>query len=157
MNKLRWILIGLACILLVYSVIFYWPTPVKKSITCCDLAGNTIQVELELKYCRRLFSSPHLKGTVVVDGVEYVDQAIAFQTIVGANYSLANWVFYQPTADYQSLLYNSVLLVDPDGTDLFDKILVLRSEGDGNGYTHGTTYYGPAQNAEEALELHREL
>lgn len=157
MKKLRWIVIGTVCVILVCAVFFYWPKPVQKSITCCDLAGNTIQVEMDLNYCRRLFSSPHLKGTVSVDGVEYVDQDIAFKTIPKASYSLANWVFYQPTTDYQSLLYNSVLFVDLEGADLFGEILVLHSEGDGSGSTHGTTYYGPAQTAEEAQKLaHKE-
>ncbi len=153
MKKLRWVIIGLICIILVCSVVFYWPKPIQKTVICCDLSGNTVQVELNLKYCRRLFSCPHLKGSVFVDGVEYVDQDIAFKTISNANHSFSNWVFYQPTTDYLDLLYNSVLLMDLDGTDLFDKFLILRSEGDGSSSTNGTTYYGPAQTAEEAQAL----
>lgn len=153
MKKLRWIVIGTICVILVCAVFFYWPKPVQKSITCCDLTGNTIQVEMDLKYCRRLFSGPHLKGTVSVDGVEYVDQDVAFKTVLNAGYSLSNWVFYKPTTNYLSLLYDSVLLVDLGGADLFDEVLVLCSEGNGSSSTHGTTYYGPAQTAKEAQKL----
>lgn len=153
MKKLRWVIIGIISIIFVCSVVFYWPKPIQKTIICCDLSGNTVQVELNLKYCRRLFSGPHLKGSVFVDGVEYVDADTAYQTIKNSDHSLSQWIFYKPSEDYLSLLYNTVVLDDLDSVDLFDEILVLRSEGDGHESTRGTAYYGPAQTAEEAQAL----
>lgn len=153
MKKLRWGIIGLVCFILVCSAFFYWPKHIQKNVVCCDLTGNTIQVELDLKYCRRLFSGPYLKGSVFVDGVEYVDAKAAHQTIKNADYSLSQWTFYKPSTDYLSLLYNTVVLDDLDSVALFDEVLVLRSEGDGQESTRGTAYYGPAQTAEEAQAL----
>lgn len=153
MKKLCWVIIGLICFVLICSAVFYWPKHIQKTVVCCDLTGNTVQVELDLKYCRRLFSDPHLKGSVYVDDVEYVDAKVAHSIIKNADYSLSQWIFYKPTTDNLALLDNTVVLDDLDSAGLFDEILVLCSAGDGQEATHGIAYYGPARTVEEAQAL----
>lgn len=127
-----------------------------------------MQMEIDVKYQRRLFAAPYVKGSLFLDGVEYIDEDSILKTFHNvtsgsesdsgkdSNFP-ANMVFCKKTAsNILEAGNNRIIFADIGGEDNFEKIhFVYTDESmmDESGGIHGISYFGPAQTAEEAKSI----
>lgn len=184
MKKSRIILIVLAALLLSGLIIFHLPQHKQVSMPVCSAAGEVSTLEIDVKYYRRLFSTPWVEGTVTFDGVVYQDYYANLTMYggkeFGANTSYWGWdwqltsskdtvpsnmdfIKIVPNLTGLDTVYNNVnriIFFDVNGSDTFDKILITYSDErmtDAFGQTSGVSYCGPATTAEEAWQVATEL
>lgn len=172
MKKFRIGIIILVGVLLLGLILYHLPQRRQVSMWVCTLSGESAQVEMDLKYYRRLFVAPYVRGTVFLDGVEYIDEDSILKTfpgIVNSNKSFPelywqkevvlpdNMTFCKKTAaDILEAGNNRILFVEVSGEDSFEKIHFMYSDEsmmDESGSIHGISYFGPAQTAEEAKKI----
>lgn len=168
MKRKRILILILVSLLVFVLILYHIPIDRKSSMSVCSLSGDTMQMEIDVKYQRRLFSAPYVKGTVYLDGVEYIDEDSilkTFQNVTNGSESdsgkdsnfPANMVFCKKTAsNILEAGNNRIIFADVSGNDGFEKIhfmLMDESMMDESGSIHGISYYGPAKTIEEAGQI----
>ena len=172
------------CILLTGLIVYHLPQRRVVSMPVCNAAGDVSHLEIDVKYYRRLFSTPWVEGTVTFDGVVYqdyyADLTLAGGKEFGTNSSYWGWdwqlspnedtvpsnmdfIKIVPNLSSLDFVYNKVnriIFFDVNGTDSFDKILITYSDEsmtDASGSASGVSYYGPAMTVEEAQKVASDL
>lgn len=155
------------CALLISLIVYHFPQRRRVSMPVCTAAGDTAQLEIDVKYYRRLFSIPWVKGTVTFDGETYIDVA----TRMGKQqdgYSFWDWVWY--FGDPDSIIPSNTFFMKEkhDPSKVFQDELHLFYLGEENTFdavffyciTHDDSpspkFYGPASTVEEAKQLAEE-
>lgn len=180
MKKSRIVVCLLACAIFLSLLIYHLPQRRQVTMPVCSATEETAQLEIDVKYYRRLFSTPWVEGTVTWDGVVYHDN-YADLTLYnveehGGNSSFWGWDFCftpdenplpsnmifiktNPDETEMTWLHNSVnriQFVAVRGNDTFDRIAVIYSDKklrDESGHISGIVYYGPARSMEEARQI----
>ena len=184
MKKSRILLLVLAVALLTGLIIYHLPQHRRVTMPVCNADGEVSTLEIDVKYYRRLFSTPWVKGTVAFDGVVYQDYHAVLKTNnveeIGSNSSFWGWDwdllpnknsrpsnmdFIKINSDqteqtWLSNTENRIYFFDVRGTDTFEQVLIIYSDEkmtDAFGSTSGITYYGPARTVEEARQIAEEM
>lgn len=167
-KKFRIGIIILVGVLLLGLILYHLPQSRQVSMQVYTLSGENAQVKMDVKYYRRLFAAPYVKGSVFLDGVEYIDEDSilkTFQNVTNGSESdsgkdsnfPANMVFCKKTAsNILEAGNNRIIFFDVSGNDGFEKIhfmLMDESMMDESGGIHGISYFGPAKTAEEAKSI----
>ena len=172
MKKRRILVIILVCLLLLSVILLYIPKCAQATLWCSSLDGDAVQVEIDLTYHWRLFTTPFAKGTVTWDGVAYTDEASMLKAFPGTllndesprenirpnkpNFVYNNTTFYKATVtDLIEATFNRVDLMDCSDWLRFEKIhfMYLDESMMDDDSVSGVSYYGPAKTAEEAKAL----
>ena len=172
MKNRRIFVIILICLLLLIAILLYIPKRAQATLWCCSLDGNAVQVEIDLTYHWRLFTTPFAKGTVTWDNVEYRDENSMLKTFPGTEladgsprenirphapeFFYGNTTFYKTTAnDIIEATINRVYLLDCTDWRSFEKVhfMYMDESMEVDGHVSGVSYYGPAKTAEEAQVL----
>ena len=160
----------LACMFLVGLIIYHMPQHRKVSMSVCNAAGETAQVEIDIKYYRRLFSTSGVEGTVNFDGDVYQDSRSLWGPAregVDRSYWDWDWYFKDPNKvlpanlsfnkdnnDRIKAFYDRITFFNIGHEFDFSHIIFTYSN-------HETMdivkYYGPAETAEEAFQVAEEL
>ena len=185
MKKSRIILIVLAALLLSGLIIFHLPQRRQISMPVCSAAGEVSTLEIDVKYYRRLFSTPWVEGTVTFDGVVYQDYHADLKTNNveehGNSSSFWGWDFCLPpvndllpdnmkfvkvisstvVGDWFSNTSNNIVFIGANDSNAFafDKVMffyVDESNKNESGSIPGILYYGPATTQEEARQVAEE-
>ena len=154
----------LVCALLLGLVIYHLPQRRQVSMPVCNAAGEVSHLEIDVKYYRRLFSMPWVKGTVTFNGDTYRDIATHFGRQHDGS-SFWDWVWYfgdpdsimpantyfvreeyDPSKTFQDL----ILLADVGNENTFEAIVCFYIQHDNS---PDTKFYGPASTVEEAKQL----
>ncbi len=160
------ILVALLLVTAIGALLFYLPVQKLYSMTVCSLEGDTKQLEIDLKYYRRLFLPDYVKGTVILDGVEYTDQYTLAESFHGiqTNHTLQpgagayNTRFDKSTCnDIIEANSNHINFLEISSYDDFGQLhfMYLDSAMVVDGEITGVSYCGPAETAEEALEIYK--
>ena len=184
MKKSRILLLVLAVALLTGLIIYHLPQRRRVSMPVCNADGEVSTLEIDVKYYRRLFSTPWVEGTVAFDGVVYQDYYADLKTYnveeIGSNSSFWGWDwdlspnknsrpsnmdFIKIISDEtkQNWLRNGVNRInffDVRGNDSFEKVLIIYSDEEltnSSGRISGIPYYGPARTVEEARQIAEEM
>ena len=172
MKKRRIFVIIFVCLLLLIAILLYIPKRAQATLWCCSLDGNAVQVEINLTYHWRLFTTPFAKGTVTWGGVAYTDEDSMLKTFPGAeladssprenirphapDFFYDNTTFYKTTVnDIIEATINRVYLLDCIDWRSFEKVHFMYMDESMmvDGGVSGVSYYGPAKTAEEAQVL----
>lgn len=152
------------CTLLIGLIIYHFPQRRRVSMPVCSADGETAQLEIDVKYYRRLFSIPWVKGTVTFNGVTYRDNATHFgRQQDGASFWDWVWYFGDPNSiipantyfvkeeyDPSKIFQDQILLADIGNENTFDAIVCFYIQYDNS---QDTKFYGPASTVEEAKQL----
>lgn len=176
MKKVRICIIILVSLLVFGLVLYHIPERRQITMSACTLSGKTMQIEMDIKYYRRLFAAPYVKGSVFLDGVEYIDEASIMKTfpgIVNENSNAwqfglkemssfpENMIFCKKTVkDILEAGNNRIIFADIGGEDGFEKIHFMYTDEsmmDESGSISGVSYYGPAATIKEAEQIAEDL
>ena len=168
MKLVRKCIIGVSiCLVLLFLCFFFTPRSIQTSTWACDVDGNAVQVEIDIKLYRRLFSASYVEGSIFLAGEEYVDtntllesfSRIQDETKPSAIGSVPdNMSFCKKTAlnepdsnqKFAAAMSNRVFFLNVSGDDLFEKFYFIYMD---ESLPEGVNYYGPAKTAEEAKEI----
>ena len=178
MKKLRVCIIIMVGILLIGLIGYHIPQEKQVSMWVCSLSGEPVQVEMDLKHYRKLFSAPTVKGTVKFNGVEYLDQESTLRAFPGYHNSNSdlewalsneekdfpdNMIFCKKSSEgstielWREISLNRIQFLDLiNNIDDWEKIHFMYTDismQDEDGNIQGVSYFGPAQTAEEAQQL----
>lgn len=149
-------IIRVLVIIIVAGLIWYRiPVAKRKTVTLYSLegeqAGKSIQVVFHVKWQRYFFAPAELKGTISVDGTVYYS---IYETDTIEHGSFIDKLKGNlPTPWFITSIYNpqdNCVFLHLSGKSLDKICMSVMKDGQ-------TVYYGPAQNAEEAEEIRREL
>ena len=162
MKKFRIFAIAFVCCVLLFLIFFYIPKPIKTSMWVCDATDQTFEMELDIKWHRRLFTEPHLTGSVFLNGEEYIDDAALYKTFPGQiRYRDEARTFCKKSGsektgvDILKATLNSIRFWTFDDGDPFEEFcfMYMDESMEDNGHISGIVYYGPAKTVEEAQKL----
>lgn len=182
MKKTRIILTVLIVILLAGLIVYHLPQHRQVSMPVCNAAGEVSTLEIDVKYYRRLFSTPWVEGTATFDGVVYQDYHADLKAgnvdEIGSNSSFWGWDFCLPPVNdllpdnmqFVKLISttdpweqfsnraNTLTFIGAKDTDAFsfDKVMFFYSDESNrseSGSIRGILYYGPATTPEEARQV----
>ena len=152
------------CTLLIGLIVYHLPQRRRVTMPVCSSAGDTAQLEIDVKYYRRLFSSPWIEGTVTFDGVVYYDSKAAWgpRQKDGSYWEWDWWFnvpddalpanswFYKKDNDPIKMSQNMIIIWYSGKDCSFDKVWLGYCTEDTNS---DVKYYGPASTVEEAKQL----
>ena len=186
MKKSRILLLVLAVALLTGLIIYHLPQHRRVTMPVCNADGEVSTLEIDVKYYRRLFSTPWVKGTVTFDGVVYQDYYADLKTNnveeIGSNSSFWGWDFclqplndllpdnmkfvkvssFTDVWDHFSNSMNTIFFIGAKDTNdfRFDKVMFFYSDESNkteSGSIRGINYCGPARTVEEARQIAEEM
>lgn len=152
------------CALLISLIAYHLPQHRRVSIPVCSTTGEATTLQIDVKYYRRLFSIPWIKGTVTFNGDTYRDVA-TYRGRQSDGFSFWDWVWY--FGDPDSIIPGNTWFenVEYDTTKTFQDEIMITYLGEGNSfdmvsflyfqYDNSPTqkYFGPASTIEEARQL----
>lgn len=173
------------CALLISLIAYHLPQHRRVSIPVCSTTGEATTLQIDVKYYRRLFSTPWVEGTVTFDGVVYRDYHADLKAgnveEHGSNSSFWGWDFCLPpvndllpdnmrfvkipsstdVSDYFSNSMNNIIFMGAKDSDAFrfDKVMFFyldESNKTESGSIPGILYAGPAATPEEARQITEE-
>ena len=164
MKKSRILAIVLICSLILGLFIYHFPQRRRVSMPVCSATGEVSYLEIDIKYYRRLFSIPWVKGTVTFNGDIYRDNATHFgRQQDGASFWDWVWYFGDPDSiipanthfvkeeyDSSKTFQDEIWLANVGNENTFDAIVCFYIERDNSS---DTKFYGPASTVEEARQL----
>lgn len=152
------------CALLISLIVYHLPQRRQTAMPVCSAAGEVSYLQIDVKYYRRLFSTPWVEGTVTFDGVVYYDINSDWDV-----YSYWDWDWYlgdtdnaQPSNiifrtennDLINILEQQIVFLDTGNRNMFETVIFYCYE---EGTDYATHYYGPAQSVEEARQVAEDL
>ena len=152
------------CTLLIGLIVYHLPQRRRVTMPVCNADGEVSTLEIDVKYYRRLFSIPWVKGTVTFDGDSYRDVASRMGRQQDG-YSFWDWVWYfgDPDSVIPANTFFQKEAHDPD--KLFQDEIHLYYVGEGNTFDtvffyyiqydelSSQKYFGPASTIEQARQL----
>lgn len=120
----------------IWALCVYIPGSRKKDIVLCSVAGETIEMQLDLKWHNRMFSEDKISGEITVNGIKYTSKGL--QVPGGATF----------TADV-----NGEELVTVFGHVYGKKFDYFEVSCAADPDAERALYYYPAANADEAIAM----
>lgn len=168
--KKKLIIVALVAIALLTLVLTHMPKRFQATVTACTGSGETADFVFDIQYFPNLIWPAYVKGTVTMDGVEYIDEYTARKEFHG---KFDNRLFPSDWWKSKSTFPYNMTFVRSDCTDVIsaslNKITVLDAGMDQDickillAYTDknnrnenvipGVNYWAPAKTAEEAKEI----
>ena len=158
------IIISLIVVVVAIFLLTHIPKRIQCTMTVANGAGETAVLDVDFLYYSNLILPSYVKGTLSVDGVEYIDYSTRFDK--SGLFSSGWW------KSRSSLPYSFVLSNCNDKIKAFrNRVMVFDIKlneddigaihyiymGDSNevvdGKRKGISFWGPAQNAEEAKQI----
>ena len=152
--------------LLIALIVYHFPQRRRVCIPVCSVTGEASTLEIDVKYYRRLFSIPWMKGTLTFNGDTYRDVA-TYRSRQSEGVSFWDWVWYfgDPDSVIPSNRYFENVEYDPSKT--FQDEIMITYLGEGNSFDMVSflflqfdeseqdtpKYFGPASTIEEAKKL----
>lgn len=159
MKKRNVIILILSLLFIYIGITELMGSNVQKSMNLCSLDGNTIEAEFSIQWKRHLFRPMELKGTIVVDGLEYIslqdtNASLKSDTMIEAirkkrDGYIVKW-FVLPTNEPMDIHKNRVWVAEADRE--FDTVVLLLTK---DGKT--ITYYGPADTIDDAKLIEQSM
>ena len=162
----RIVITVLLCTLLISLIVYHLPQRRRVCIPVCSVTGEVSTLEIDVKYYRRLFSIPWMKGTLTFNGDTYRDVA-TYRSRQSEGVSFWDWVWYfgDPDSVIPSNRYFENVEYDPSKT--FQDEIMITYLGEGNSFDMVSflflqfdeseqdtpKYFGPASTIEEAKKL----
>ncbi|MBQ4048869.1 MAG: hypothetical protein IJC93_10940 [Clostridia bacterium] len=145
-------------ILLVLAHCFMYRPIVRESkMMACSLDGECVEVELNITIHSRPGKISVATGCVVIDGIAYEQDNVDFRKKtfdidyrkipINANFTRI------VDNKYQGFLHVNSLYPDSDYTLEPLHVMWGRSDDETPSYFRGVSFYGPAKNTEEALQI----
>ena len=164
MKKARIVAIILICVLVLGLLTYHLPQRRHISMPVCSTTGEATTLQIDVKYYRRLFSIPWMKGTITFNGDTYRDVA-TYRSRQSKGSSFWDWVWY--FGDPDSIITGNMWFenVEYDTTKTFQDRIMITYLGEGNSldmisflyvqFDNSPTqkYFGPASTTEEARQL----
>lgn len=182
MNKtIKYCILFFLVLLLTFSVWYHLPIHRSTSMTVCTVEGETAEVEIDISFQRYFFKPDRVKGTVVFNGIKYVEinsSAFANYFPEGSDFILdeaaefgdqirakiqgedAGMIFLKDSSSATSAYCNVIYILNTaDKYDINKVDLMYLDEqlADENGMIHGVQYFGPAATQEEAEALYQDF
>ena len=168
--KKAFILIALVAVSVLVICFAQLPEQITGTMTVTAGTGETATVEYELCYYSNFILPSYVKGTLTVDGVEYIDQYSKFEQFPSVK---DNELIPSDLWQTESAVPYNMTFVRSDCTDIISarlnmiKILDIVLDQDickihyiysdetnaVDGSIQGISFWGPAQNAEEAAVI----
>lgn len=153
------------CTLLIGLIVYHLPQRRRVTMPVCNADGEVSTLEIDVKYYRRLFSIPWVKGTATFDGVTYRDVSSRLGRRQQDGYSFWDWVWYfgDPDSVIPANTFFQKEAHDPD--KLFQDQIYLYYVGEENTFdtvffyyiqydeSSSQKYFGPASTIEQARQL----
>ena len=164
MKKARIVAIILICVLVLGLLTYHLPQRRQVSMPVCSTTGEATTLQIDVKYYRRLFSIPWMKGTITFNGDTYRDVA-TYRSRQSKGSSFWDWVWY--FGDPDSIIPGNMWFenVEYDTTKTFQDRIMITYLGEGNSFdmisflylqfdnSPTQKYFGPASTTEEARQL----
>jgi len=167
-------IIVLAAIIVAVVLFTYVPKQIKDTFTVCTVTGETAELDIIIQYYSSLILPSYVKGTIAFNGVVYTDQYTAlkeYKNVSNNQLFPSDWWKRNSSTPYNTTFVRS------DCTDAISASLnridiwnIIFDEGVSKilcTYTdeankidesiRGISYWGPAQNAEEAKQIAESL
>lgn len=170
------ILIPAGCILLL-AVWFYFPIHRSVEMTVCNLNGETAEMKIEVSFYRRLLKENAVRGTIVWNGVEYLDEyskwgkdpdsndASFLDSVASAGSTLLHkkdeglprMIFLNAELPLMQSMLDKIIVIGSSGGYDLETVDILYHDGvpDEDGHVLGVEYVGPASNQDEAQKLYQ--
>lgn len=161
-----------ACFLAIFLlglVFFCVPKHIQTTTWACDASGNTKKVEIDVQLYRRLFIGPYVKGSVFLDGVEYIDEDTLYKKHLTFDKSRRaskndNMVFCKKPesiilgdriAIFEALAQNRIIFLYFDTKNTYEKFVFAYMDESMmvDGSIRGLIYCAPAETADEAHQI----
>lgn len=174
MKKQRIIAIAVAAIILVALVFVPIPKRLEDTIAVASITGETVEVDVDVLIFSSLALPSYVKGTLAIDGIEYTDQYTKLKEFpyVSDNrlFPASWWKTEEPVpcnmtflksdcSDVNSALLNQIKVLDivfDHGVCKIHYMYMDESNQIGT-QIEGISFWGPAQNAEEAKQIAKSL
>ncbi len=170
MKKMR--IIGWILGLLIVLALVVYHLPVKRSVSMpvCNGDGGQKQLEMELKLYRHLFGATTVKGTLVFDGVEFIDRISLNKALDTTQEESNRWWKYEgflfenfmkmPSEDMSKWdqwteAYSQQINIWEASSGL-EQVMFFYTDMDvknEDGSTPAIVYFGPAKTVEEAQKI----
>lgn len=159
MKKKRIFLIVLIGVLLLGLTLFYMPKSKQATMWACTMSDETALVEIDIKIYRRLFGEDEVRGTIFLNGEEYIDSESFIKMLPTKQKHQAskqNGDFCKKTdgqivQGITKMALNRISIVYADRH--FDKMIISYMDEtmqDENGLIEGVFYLWPAKTVQEA-------
>ena len=146
------------------------PKQIRGTLTVANGTGETATVEYDLLYYSNFILPSYVKGTLTVDGVEYTDQYSMFEQFPSLKKNElipSDWWQSESSVPYNMNFVRSdcadVISAQLNKIDVLDVVLdkgickihylYLDERNAVDGTVSGISFWGPAQNAEEATQI----
>lgn len=164
------IIIALAVVVAAALFLTHMPERIKGSMTVSTSTGETAEVDIDILYYSNLILPSYVKGTLLVDGITYTDEYTMlkkFPSVTNNRLFPSDWWKTKETIPYNMTFVRSDC-IDPISAQLnriivFDIVLhegvseihyMYTDESNQIGTEiKGISFWGPAQNAEEAKQI----
>lgn len=170
MKKHRIIIFALAAVVVAALFLAHIPEHIKGTMTVATGTGETAEVDVDILYYSNLILPSYVKGSLSFDGVEYTDE---YTMLKKFPYVTDNRLFPSDWWKTKGSVPCNMTFVRSDCTDVIsaqlNRIIVLDvvlnkgiceihymylDESDQIGTNiAGISFWGPAQNAEEAKQI----
>lgn len=169
--KKKIVMIALAVVILAALVLTHIPKRIESTLTVCTGAGETAEIDFDILYYPNLILPSYVKGMLSFDGVTYIDAYTKHKEFPNLS---GNRLFSNDWWKTTSSLPHNMTFVRSDCTDIistainridvldivFNKGEIVKihcmyaDESNQIGTTiSGISYWGPAENAEEAEKI----
>lgn len=169
-KKSNSIIVALAVIIVLALCFAQIPKRVNGTMMVATGTGETATVDYNLQYYCNFILPTYVKGTLIVDGVEYIDQYSMFEqfpSVKDNELIPSNWWQVESSVPYNMTFVRSdctdVTSAQINRINVLDIVLdkgvceihfMYSDESNAvNGSVSGISLWGPAQNAEEAAQI----
>lgn len=164
------IIITLVVVVVTAFLFMYIPERIQCTLTVSTGNGETAEADIDILYFSRLILPSYVKGTISIDGIEYVDRYTMlkkFPSVSDNRLFPSDWwetkqsvpynmIFLKSDCtDVNSALLNSISVLDIVLNKGECKIHFMYADaGNQNGTKiEGISFWGPAKNGEEAKQI----
>lgn len=163
------LLAGLAVLAVAVLLLLHVPKRMECTMTVSTTTGETAVVAMDLKYYRNLILPSYVKGTIQFEGISYTDQYSKLKevrNISGNRLYPPEWWKTKQTMPYNmtfllsdetdvlSIFRNTISVYDLEwDQDIKVHLVLLDERNQIDGTTSGISFFGPAENAEEAKQI----
>lgn len=168
-RKIKFIIVFI-CVFLSGLVLYHLPQHRQVSMPVCNVTGETVLIEIDVNYYRRLFSKPWIEGTVTFDGEIYQDSRTLWGAVnAGEDRSYWDWdwdfkipsnrlpgnlQFHKDSNDRLKAFYDCLRFYNIGSKHDFSYVIFTYSNHELNDVVK---YYGPAEDIEDARRVAESL
>ncbi len=156
---IKLILIISVLLLIVCSIWYHYPINKVMNINACSLEGDTVKININIRYYRYFFKPTYAGGIIIFNGIEYVDLKAKGLDSYENNNFITNLKLKIDGFKYDYFVNSSLLAPD----FVHDSVLLLYNSNN-NYYSflytnsnieekNGIIYYMPATTVKEAKDI----